>query len=195
MRRLNWAFAAGTGLLGLCVGLLLNRQLQLRTLEGEQLKQIVKVEDGGNLKFFLKQMGYSCIALDRSRSGFLTVQGTAGKNTLRLILDSGSPVTCVDPERTKGMNLKWHKLVGVVPADNPPMWDTTLVADLEGLDLEGFKTVGVRVGTFRVSVVNEWLELSCDSPVDGVLGGDILTAHSALIDYPGRQLYLRSDKR
>ena len=104
---------------------------------------------------------------------------------LRLVVDTGAPCTCLDPERTKAMNLKWTKAHGVGPAETDPGWDTFQVCELDGFDFGAFKTGPVHARVHRVSLVNQWLATYRDPLVDGVLGGDVLTAYEARIDIDG----------
>jgi hypothetical protein len=150
------------------------------------------VEEVDELGSLMKLQGYSCITLERLRSGFLTAQVIAEEKKLRLVLDTGASGTWLDAERTSAMNLKWSKVPGGAPSENDPDWAPSPQAEVGGFDFGAFKTGPMRVGTYRVSALNEHLALYGDPLVDGVLGGDILSAYSARIDYPGRRLYLRS---
>jgi hypothetical protein len=198
MSRRLATFAFGV-VLAACGGWVLAQQVPplefppLASERGGQPKHDAKASDANELGRFLKSRGFTGIALDRLRSGHLTVAVVAAGTKLRLVLDTGAPVTCLDPERTKAMNLKWGKLSGVGPAERDPNWDTFQQCDLDSLDFGAFKTGRVRACVHRVAIINQWLELRGDPPVDGVLGGDVLTAHAAKIDYPTLRLYLRSE--
>ena len=158
-----------------------------------QPKQDSKTADADELGRLLKARGFTTIALDRLRSGHLAVVTVASGTKLRLALDTGAPVTCLDPERTKSMNLKWSKLHGDGPPERDPNWDTSVSCELLSLDFGPSKTGPVHASVHRVGSLNRWLEMTGDPPIDGVLGGDVLTAYAARIDYPALRLYLRSD--
>jgi len=191
----RWAptLAIGVLLVACCGWVLAQRRPSTGTEGGQPPNHDVKPGDAEELERLFKARGYSEIPLDRLRSGYLAVRVTAAGSKLRLILDTGAPVTCLDPERTKAINLKWHKLRASLP-ERDPEWDTSKECELDGLDFGAFKTGPVRAGEHRVAAVNQWLAVYRDPPVDGVLGGDVLTACSAWIDYPGRRLFLRPDR-
>jgi predicted aspartyl protease len=149
-----------------------------------------EIEEFGRLA---KQQGYTCAPLDFLRSGHIAVSVQIAGQKLRFMLDTGAPLSCVDCERTKALNLKWSKLPGVAPAKNERDWDPSLRAELGVLDIGWFKTHPISVGMEHYSTINASLEPIGESPIDGVLGSDFLTAYSARIDYPACRLYLRAD--
>jgi hypothetical protein len=142
----------------------------------------------------MKGQGYSSIPLDRLSAGYLTAQVTVRGKQLRLILDTGAPVTCLDPERTQGLNLEWKKSASVAPNESFADWDTTHAAKVDTLDIAGFRTGRLLVCIHRMTASNSILEQYHDPPCDGVLGGDILTAYAARIDYRVLRLFLRSEE-
>jgi hypothetical protein len=142
----------------------------------------------------MKGQGYSSIPLDRLSAGYLTAQVTVQGKQLRLILDTGAPVTCLDPERTQGLNLEWKKIANDVQDKPFASWDTNQAAEVDALDIAGFKTGRLLVCIHRMTASNSILEQYRDPPCDGVLGGDILTAYAARIDYSVLRLFLRSEE-
>jgi hypothetical protein len=150
------------------------------------------VERVKEVEQLMKQKGYSSIPLERVRAGYLTVQVTVAGQKLRLVLDTGAPRTVLDPERVKAANLEWKTISSDRPGGNNTGPETWELAKIDGIDFEGFKTGALEVGVHHLLDINNSLGSVGDPPVDGLLGGNVLTAYSARIDYETLRLFLRS---
>src|SRR5262249_34331014 len=70
----------------------------------------------------LRDLGYTSVPIDRLRAGYLTVRAEVAGHALRLVLDTGSPVSALDRERTAALKLNWDEPPGVA-RDRSPTFD------------------------------------------------------------------------
>lgn len=134
----------------------------------------------------LKKRGYVCVPLDRFKGGYLGVEVGIEGRKVYLILDTGSPVTHLDLERTKHLQLKWHRWYGSE--------DARSFCHVSKLEVGGLEVSGVLVAGHDESETNRILKQNMDREIDGEFGSDILVKLSAVIDYSTFELYLRSSK-
>src|SRR5262245_29874396 len=153
-------------------------------------KPLLSREQGENGKeeVALRTRGYIAIPLRRFHSGYLGVDVKIEGNTFLFLLDTGSPVTHVDPNRTGRLNAKWE-------ATGAAKWKTQKTAYLSPMTI-GEVPVGasVPVGAFDLTPINEILKVWGDPEADGLLGGDLLRAFRAVIDYGKPELHLLKKK-
>jgi Aspartyl protease len=138
----------------------------------------------------LRDLGYASVPIDRTRPGYSVVAGVVRGQEVRLILDTGAPVTCLDRRRTEALNLDWAEepVPGQARGSN---WDPYTSAEVASLAIGEARAEGVRVYGFHASAFNHGLEAIGVRSVDGLLGADVLDAVGAVIDLPGGQLHVR----
>ena len=59
------------------------------------------------LRAMLELDGYRHVKIDRTPWGYLRVDFSIGAKLVSLLIDTGSPATCLDRNRTRDLNLKW----------------------------------------------------------------------------------------
>ena len=110
---------------------------------------------------------------------------------MRLALDTGAPTTCLDPTRVKSMNLDWKRAEDLPGGERCPKAKSLMAAEFDGLEVGRFKTGRVRVYSVDLGRVNGILQELKEEPLDGFLGGDVLSKYSAVLDFPSMGLYLK----
>ena len=135
----------------------------------------------------LSAEGYVCINVDRLGSGYLGKTVQVNNSQLRMVIDTGACTTHLDPTRTKALNLKWHLI------ETPSPSGATHFCNLATMQIDSFLTASLRVGSIDVTDFNIALEKNGDSEIDGVIGGDVLTSHAAVIDYSRNRIFLRPE--
>ena len=125
---------------------------------------------------FLKKQEYVAVPLERV-SDYLVVRVRAKGKDLRLVVDTGAPNSALDRHRVRNLGLEW---------DETGPW-----CDLDGIEIGAFKTAPSKVWSHDMTEINRALCAYNSSPIDGVLGAEILKPLSAVIDHGGAVLYLR----
>jgi predicted aspartyl protease len=149
----------------------------------------VPAVDGDVLREKLEADGYECVDLKTRSTGSIAVPIDRNGRALSLMLDSGAPSVHFDVERLSAAGIPWDE----TPARRTGRSKPSLH---EARDFNGMIVGRIAIGRFAAvahgcSRFNEGAAGRGDTLYDGVLGSDILTAHSAVIDYPNRQLLLR----
>ncbi len=107
-----------------------------------------------------------------------------------MIVDTGAPNTHVDPERTAQARLEWKANVTAAAMKafnaNPP----ANLATAKLIEVGNCRIENLLIGERKMADINLALAAYNDPPVDGILGGDILKPHLAIIDYRKSVLYL-----
>jgi hypothetical protein len=129
----------------------------------------------------LELRGYECIPVERRKVGALVATLRCGKSRVSLLLDTGAPFTFFDRDRTKNIDLDWF-------SDNSIPPRSACFVDEFAIGKIGFRRM--MVTAYSVSSLNKTAELYGEQPIDGYFGGDLLLAHSAIIDVAGARLFL-----
>jgi predicted aspartyl protease len=138
------------------------------------------------VKWNLEPHGYACLDLTRTESGYFVVRAVIDGKPLSLIVDTGAPCAHLDLARLRAREIPWPTGVGRTKKE---------VGNLPAF----FETV--RIGPVLIgrmlalpddlSDMNERLAADGEPPADGLLGGDVLTTHAAVIDLARSRLFLR----
>jgi predicted aspartyl protease len=147
-------------------------------------------EQEQDLKRFLILQGYVKVPMARLPTGHFSVAGRAGEVPLDLIVDTGASHTVIDIARAARFELETRhqgsRATGIgVTAQR-----------VESGHLADVAIGSVQLDTLRVTVidlshVNQVLRQLGADPVDGIIGGDVLMAQRAVIDYGGLTVFLR----
>jgi hypothetical protein len=182
-----------SGAILVCGGWMFAQTPSPLAIEGEPKPKLAEnSRPADNLDQIMKERGYATIPLERTGAGYVVVVVSIAEKKIRLILDTGACGTCLDLERTKGLNLEWDQLPGSEAFKGFPEWKMSKKCKIEIMDLNGFKAHGVEANVYNVASVNRALEAFNDRSVDGVLGEDVLRDYSAVIDVRGLRLYLKA---
>ncbi len=156
---------------------------------GPDRTQVFDNRSVGDLERFLKERGYASIPLERNHAGSIVVVVTVGETKLRLVCDTGATLSMLDEKRTKDLRIAWEKSDFDVSIGDS---DFARSCKIEVMELSAFKVHGIRFHSFDTTNGNKRLEQYKDTPIDGLLGWDVLKDYSAIIDVRALRLYLRN---
>ncbi len=138
---------------------------------------------------FLKQNGYTQIPLSRSGVGHFHIEGLLNGHPVTVLVDTGADSTIFSLDLVREMNFTTTRLglgagAGSAELEFHEVHDASFVI--------GSISPKVRAHlAMDFSTVNQALAAAGSTPVDAILGIDVLDAHSAVIDYGSNSLYLR----
>ena len=141
------------------------------------------------LATFLSERGFRRHRLVRSEIGHLTLVGLLQNMPANILVDTGAARTVVD--------LSYCTANGIATRDTGRLGGgaggvTLAIHALDGaiLSLDGHPLRNDGIYAIDLTHVNEGLLAKRGSPVQGVLGADVLTYHQAVIDYATMSLFL-----
>ena len=140
---------------------------------------------------FLKKQNYTKIKLKRLKSNHLALKATINGVKGKFILDTGASNTLIDDKHAELFKLEVEESEDVKVTG----------AGAENMDSKVSRKNAIKIGKwsqpktvivlFNLSHVNSGLNNYDISPVDGIIGTDILKKGKAVIDYNKKHLYLR----
>lgn len=143
-----------------------------------------------NLATFLQSHGYIEVPLKKSIVGHLEVGAKVNGEDALFILDTGAARTVFDNASTERLHMKCEvvegKAAGLGVSDKPVLSCTLESFEIGALSISSLKTLVI-----DLSNVNRILEKKGAATHAGVLGADVLTEKSAIIDYKSLKLYLK----
>ena len=107
-----------------------------------------------------------------------------------LIVDTGASRTCIAESCADRLGLTSGTVKPVAASLALPK-KTKAWSKLESLDIGSLHMTDFETWIVDFSYINMLVEMKGEELCDGVLGTDILTRKSAVIDYKGRNLYLK----
>lgn len=144
----------------------------------------------GDLPAILHERGFLGVPLEVNAVGHFEVAAEVNGHAARLVLDTGASHTVLDAPSAERLGLTTtasdDRVSGVGASD----WATAMTSVSE-LRLGAVRLHDVTVRTLDLAHVNRALEARGGTPVDGAIGGDLLRACEAVIDYARATLYLR----
>jgi predicted aspartyl protease len=143
------------------------------------------------LDISLKDQGFRGIPIDRLRSGYLAIEVRVEGKKVYLLLDTGAPVTHLDLERTKHLQLKWQSFDEGINKKRAGATARSF-CEISKLEIGGIEVRHLVIGGHDESEMNKALKSYMDPLLDGELGSDVLTKLNAIIDYSTLTLHIRS---
>jgi clan AA aspartic protease (TIGR02281 family) len=144
----------------------------------------------GDLATFLVPRGFGAVPLHVNAVGHFEIAAEVNGHVARLVLDTGASRTVFATSSAERFGLQTtpseERAHGVGASDHETA--TTTVAELR---LGAVRLRAVAVWTFDLGHLNRALEARGGTPVDGVVGADVLRPAEAVIDYARATLYLR----
>jgi predicted aspartyl protease len=145
-----------------------------------------------SLDAFLAAQGYQAVPLRRLATGHFAVDGTAGAQTLTLIVDTGASHTILDRVRAGRFDVVVRqgrgRATGVGAGDQQ-----VAVGVLRRIEIGPLRLDSLEVSVLDLANINQVLRQLRVDPVDGILGADMLLRKRAILDYGAPRLYLRSE--
>lgn len=139
---------------------------------------------------FLNQSGYIRILLYRSGVGHFHTNGLLNDRQISVLVDTGASNTVFSLDLALQMNLPVTKLSMFGGGAGAAQLEIHQIREAQFL-LGDIKPKVSTLLTMDLSHVNQALAIRNSSPIDAVLGTDVLEAHSAVIDYGSSSLYLK----
>ena len=139
---------------------------------------------------FLNQIGYTRIPLYRSGVGHFHTDGLLNNRPVSVLIDTGAASTVFSFDLARELNLEMTKLPTFGGGAGAAKLDIHQIQEASFL-IGDFSPKINALLTMDLSHVNEALAIRDSTPVDAVLGGDVLEAYSAVIDYGSSSLYLK----
>jgi hypothetical protein len=174
------------------IGLIPSMKVRVLTEKSEpKIESTVKSvspEGAATLAEMMQRKGYAAIELEKLRTGYLGVRVRIGDTKLFLLLDTGSPDSYADPQRTKAADVTWKYL-----DENAfgPGWGKVGFCAVSGMKIGDVEAAPFQFRSKDQAKLNDLLAEYGDPAVDGLLGADVLDLHAAVIDYSSRTLFLR----
>ncbi|NND15329.1 MAG: clan AA aspartic protease [Eudoraea sp.] len=144
-----------------------------------------------SLKKVLKNNSYSSNKVTLTKTNHLEIKAKLNGVEGIFILDTGASNTCVGLDKGEKFNLEFTesdlKAAGAGATEME-----TFVSSKNKLVIGSWRSKKQQIVLFDLSHVNSALELHDASPVDGIIGADVLKKAKGVIDYKSFRLYLRS---
>jgi hypothetical protein len=141
-------------------------------------------------KDYLKRKKYTTIRLKRTKSAHLVIKARINCIKGRFILDTGASNTCIDIAKASYFN--------VMPKESE---QKATGAGSTGIEMHEATEVSFAMGPWKfdnlhlalldLSHINSAFESIGESPVEGVVGADVLFHSGAIIHYGKKRLYVR----
>jgi predicted aspartyl protease len=142
------------------------------------------------LQQFLLEKGYTKVKLKLTKTNHFEVKATINGVKGVFILDTGASSSCVGFNAIKNFNLNAEdSLIKVAGAGATDM--KTKMAKKNKVKIGKWKHNKVVLVLFNLTHVNTALINHNSTPVDGIIGADILKKAKAVIDYEKKFLYLK----
>ncbi|MBL7473884.1 retropepsin-like aspartic protease family protein [Robertkochia sediminum] len=143
-----------------------------------------------SLKKFLNDKEYTRIKLTRTKTNHFemdaAINGVAGK----FILDTGASSTCIGLDCIEKFKLNSEasdiRAAGAGASNMP-----TEISKKNEITIGNWSRKRIKIVLFDLTHVNQALINHNASPVNGIIGSDILKRGKAIIDYDKKALYLR----
>jgi predicted aspartyl protease len=142
---------------------------------------------------FLKKKNF--IKTNLKLTGTNHIEVTAKINGIkgRFILDTGASNTCVGFDKIEYFNLK-SKSSDIKAAGAGATNMKTLLSKKNNIQIGKWKMKKLKIVLFDLNHVNEALTSQNATPVDGIIGADVLKKGKAVIDYHQKNVYLKKIK-
>ncbi len=144
---------------------------------------------GYNLSYFLKNKSYFKIKLHMVKSNHFTLISKINGVKGVFILDTGASSSFVDLKLKDKYNLKLETSKMETNGAGPEKL-MTLVSKNNSIKVGEWACKKFQIALIDLSNINDVFKSIETSPVDGIIGADILKKGNAIIDYEKKYLYL-----
>jgi len=155
------------------------------------MEKLIRMSDAFSLEKVLSNQGYIKLLLEQNKVGHFQLKGYLNGIPINLILDTGASGSVIDLESASQYELQVEAQeekasgLGVLDAEMSKAEGNKL--KLGTLELEGLSLNLLDLTSVNTALVNEGA-----SPIQGILGSDLLRNHTAIIDYAENKLYLKA---
>src|SRR6267142_1544511 len=144
-----------------------------------------------NLPVYLRSLGYIEVPFKVTRVNHIVIQAEVNGENVTLIVDTGASRTCIAESSAARLGLKSGRVERVTVSFALPK-KTKALSKLKSLDIGSLHLTNFETWLVDFSYINMIVQMKGEEFCDGVLGADILTNHSAVIDYRCGKLYLKT---
>jgi len=142
------------------------------------------------LKSFLTEKGYTFFKLQKTFSNHFVIKAKVNGTKGRFIVDTGASNSCVGLEEIDLFNLSLEetdkKAAGAGSTNIK-----TQIASNNTLTIKRFKIAPLTLVVIDLSHINTALIEHKTTPINGIIGADILKKYKGIIDYNYKVLYLK----
>ena len=142
------------------------------------------------LQEFLLEKGYEKIKLKLTRTNHIEIKATINGIKGLFILDTGASNSCIGFDSIETFNLE-VKDSNIKAAGAGAIGMTTQISKENTVKIGKWKSDKLALILFNLTHVNTALTNHNASPVDGIIGADILKKGKGIIDYEKKYLYLK----
>lgn len=144
-----------------------------------------------NLPAYLKSLGYIEVPFTVNRVSLIVIQAKANGEDVTLIVDTGASRTCIAESCAERLGLISGRVEQAASLALPKV--TRALSKLESLEIGSLHMKDFETWIVDFSYINLIVQMRGAEFCDGVLGADILTSKSAVIDYKCGKLYLKGE--
>ncbi|MAU17647.1 MAG: acid protease [Muricauda sp.] len=143
-----------------------------------------------SLKKFLKSKNYIKIPLVFTETNHFEIEAKINGISGKFILDTGASNTCVGLDKIDFFEMA-SEATDIKAAGAGATEMETLISNKNKIQIGDWKKKRLKVVLFDLAHVNQALTNHNATPVDGIIGADILKKGKAIIDYNKKCLYLK----
>lgn len=143
-----------------------------------------------SLKKLLEKKAYVRIPLEMTETNHFALEVKVNGISGRFILDTGASNTCIGFENIERFKLTSEASEIKAAGAGATNMDT-LIATKNRIQIGTWQQKRCKIVLFDLVHVNEALTTHNATPVDGIIGADVLEKAKAVIDYGKRKLYLK----
>ena len=143
-----------------------------------------------NLPAYLKSLGYIEVPFTVTRVNHIVVHAKVNGGDVVLIVDTGASRTCIAESCAERLGLASGRVEKVAVSFALPK-KTKALSKLESLEVGSLHLTNFETWLVDFSYINMIVQWQGEEFCDGVLGADILTSKSAVIDYKCCKMYLK----
>lgn len=143
-----------------------------------------------SLKKFLKSKNYIKIPLVFTETNHFEIEAKINGISGKFILDTGASNTCVGLDKIDFFEMA-SEATDIKAAGAGATEMETLISNKNKIQIGDWKKKRLKVVLFDLAHVNQALTNHNATPVDGIIGADILKKGKAVIDYHKKCLYLK----
>ncbi|QWX84026.1 clan AA aspartic protease [Cellulophaga sp. HaHaR_3_176] len=143
-----------------------------------------------SLKKILKEKKYTPIKLNLTSTNHFEIEAKINGISGRFIVDTGASNTCIGLDKIETFKLK-SKESKIKAAGAGATNMETLISTKNKINIDSWSFKKLKIVLFDLGHVNEALITHNSTPVDGIIGADILKKGKAIIDYEKRFLFLK----
>ncbi len=142
-----------------------------------------------NLPAYLKSLGYVEIPFIITRVNHIVIQAKVNGEGVTLVVDTGASRTAIAESSVARLGLVSGRVEKTADLSLPKK--TAALSNLESLEIGQLRMANVEAWIVDFSYINIIVQMKGEEFCDGVLGADILSRKSAVIDYKCKKLYLK----